>query len=139
LLVLCVMEENQKFYQLYSIFLCLSKLNVQGLGCSMVTKHTKQKTFPTVHYILKIGQIKCVVPGMFGSDKPSSTKVESGIAIFREILQQIFKYTCCEYHTMSINSSSLCDCDAPDKIMISPPFQEGCDKVQISSDGANFG
>ena len=60
------------------------------------------------------------------------------IAIFREILQQICKYTCCEYCIISINSSSLCDCDMPDKIFISSPCQEGCDKVQISPDGLNL-
>ena len=61
------------------------------------------------------------------------------IAICREILRQIFKYTHCEYCTISINLSSLCDCDTPDKIVISSSCQEGCNKVQILSDGANFG
>jgi hypothetical protein len=43
------------------------------------------------------------------------------------------------YCPISINLSPLCDCDAPDEIFILSPCQEGCDKVQISSDGAKFG
>jgi hypothetical protein len=43
------------------------------------------------------------------------------------------------YCPISINLSPLCDCDAPDEIFILSPCQEGCDKVPISSDGANFG
>jgi hypothetical protein len=46
------------------------------------------------------------------------------IAIFREILQQIFKYTHCEFRSIHYP-------DVPDKIVILSPCQEGCDKVQI--------